>query len=669
MHFTLWPSLRATTGGYCALPPDQLRAFFSAPVVSPTKEALEGWSPAKFTGDRRGLANVESVSALVLDVDTGDHALTHLSNVFGIVAGFIHSSWTHAHRKDGTPDVRVRKWRVVFLLSRPMSIEEHGRLWDAAESRARRGGIALDRATRDASRFWFIPGRRAVDAPYEWCELPGEPLDVDHQLSIYRPVDKPIEIPIKPASTISEHPAAEALGRAWPARGRHEAQLALAGALRGEGWPAERALDFLCAVCAVAGDEDRPKREATIRHTYSRAPDAPTTGWTRLAALVPGIIVDAVRAKVGRDAGFAEVVAARLEAARVVRAGDRADVMSMPSDPNAVKLRFGDDLEQPMPALSYLVRELGLVAGPGAPHLVAGYGFSGKTFAVQSMLLSLAAGLPVWGAFPIARPLRVLHVDLEQGELTQRRYQRLSRTMGIDMRTLGDRLAVAVMPRLKIKAGETRWIDLMVDRDVVVVDSLRAGCGGSENDSEFRAALDMLGEISHATSCRPMAIHHAKKPSDDDTEARYSIRGSSAIYDAVDSAYIFSGARGEPVRVEHVKARSHGDLEADRALVFHDVAIGGDPKGGLRLEVIGMDVLATAKASREQEDRRAKAVADGAVLRRMLTAKPGLNTGELQTAMKAESGWGKDRVMAALLAIDSDLATETLQRAKRYFLK
>jgi hypothetical protein len=666
MHFTLWPSLRATTGGYCALPSDQLREFFASPAVSATKEALEGWSPARFRDELRGLQNVEAVSALVLDVDSGDHPIERLRDVFGVVAGFVHSSWSHAPP--------VRKWRVVSLLSRDVTVEEHGRLWDAAESRARRCGIALDRATRDASRFWFVPGRRAADAPYEWCEIPGEPLDVDYQLATFTRdagTVTPPKIVGKVQSTPAGHPAALALGRAWPASGRHEAQLALAGALRAEGWPAERALDFLCAVCAVAGDEDRPKREATIRHTYQRAPDAPTTGWTRLAALVPAIIVDAVRAKVGRDAGFAEVVSAKLEAAKA--SPTLAQVASVTTDPNAVKVTLDAELAEPMPPLSYLLREIGLVSGGGAPHLVAGYGFSGKTLALQSMLLSLAAGVPVWGAFPVARPLRVLHVDLEQGDLTKRRFQRLAVGMGVDLRALGGRLGAAIMPRIKLAAGEARWIDLMLGRDLVVVDSLRAACGGSENDSEFRGALDMLGEVSHATGCRALVIHHAKKPGEDDSEARYSIRGSSAIYDAVDSAYVFGAAKGEPIKVEHVKARSHGDLECDRALVVSDVAVGGDPKGGLRVSTVSLENVAEARAAREQEDRRAKAVADGAILRRVLTAQPGLNAGELQAAVKLEMGWGKDRVMASVMALGEEVKTDVVivnrGRSTRYFLK
>ena len=76
---------------------------------------------------------------------------------------------------------------------------------------------------------------------------------------------------------------------------------------------------------------------------------------------------------------------------------------------------------EPLPPLNYLVESLDLCVGP--PMLFAGYGFSGKTIAAQSMALSIATGERVWGAFS-ARQGRVIHIDYEQGPwLTRNRYQ------------------------------------------------------------------------------------------------------------------------------------------------------------------------------------------------------------------------------------------------------
>lgn len=102
------------------------------------------------------------------------------------------------------------------------------------------------------------------------------------------------------------------------------------------------------------------------------------------------------------------------------------------------------EIARPLPSLSYLVPSLGIASG--APVLVAGYGFSGKTVSLQSFALSIASGRPLWGVYGV-RQGRVRHFDFEQGSrVTHERYQRLSRGMGIDLAGLADRLTLAVNP-------------------------------------------------------------------------------------------------------------------------------------------------------------------------------------------------------------------------------
>lgn len=302
----------------------------------------------------------------------------------------------------------------------------------------------------------------------------------------------------------------------------------------------------------------------------------------------------------------------------------------------------GPEIAATLPSVDYLVPELGLVAGGGAPHLLAGYGFSGKTLAAQALGLALVAGRPVWAAYPPTRlpdgrRHRVLHVDFEQGErLTRRRYQRLAVAMGADLAGLGDGLGLVVMPDLTLTEGcATRWAELMAGRDLVIIDSLRAASAGlDENSSEIRAGLDMLGHVSEQTGCRPLVILHARKPSDDAPAGRYAIRGSSAIYDAADSAYLFAAAKGEPVSVEHVKARSHGDLVEDFALVISDAEADGDPRGGLSVEVRGMELVRERRerASRAAVDAQVKT--DAEVVKRTLGASPGLGTRDLRSVSR-----------------------------------
>jgi hypothetical protein len=307
---------------------------------------------------------------------------------------------------------------------------------------------------------------------------------------------------------------------------------------------------------------------------------------------------------------------------------------------------------------------MGLVAGGGATHMIAGYGFSGKTLALQSAMLSLAAGRPVWGAYK-GQQSRVLHVDMEQGDrLTRRRYQRLGAAMGVDLASLGDTLALAVMPQPQLSLTRehfVRWRDIMAGRDLMVVDSLRAASGGQdENSSDIRSCLDMLGELSEATQCRPVLIHHSRKPQKDDPGGRFTIRGSSAIYDACDAVYMFSAVKGEPISVEQAKARTQGDSIPDFALVISDVEVDGDPRGGLRVQVHGHELIDERRDQQTQAAQAAQARRDATKVRDAVAANPGID----KTALGGQTGLSGGRLAAALLALAGVVEARDERRSK-----
>lgn len=347
----------------------------------------------------------------------------------------------------------------------------------------------------------------------------------------------------------------------------------------------------------------------------------------------------------GEGVGQRAPAGLRDEVARAAAARDAGP------DPIVAALLLGAHLAESLPPLEYLVPMIGLTAGSGPPHLVAGYGFTGKTMALQSMLLSLAAGRPVWGGYSGSES-RVVHVDLEQGRrLTQRRYQRIAHTMGVDLAELGDKLAVSALPRLSL-TDECRgkWLALMHGRNVMLVDSLKAATGGQdENSSEMRAGLDMLGKLSGETGCRAIVIHHARKPqADSPAGGQYAIRGSGAIFDALDGAYIFSALKGEPVSVEHVKAREHGELVEGFALVISDVEADGDPRAGLRVQVHGAELVREHRATKADAARDAQARRDAADVRKTLAARPGLTRTEVVDACRLGNKGRYQNAMAVL---------------------
>ncbi|HTC68083.1 MAG TPA: AAA family ATPase, partial [Acidothermaceae bacterium] len=625
--------------------------------------ALGLWCPATFAGDHRKRANVESVYALGFDVDAAPVPTeAELRTALAGRACLFHSS------SSATPS--APRWRLLLLLSRPVTATEYDRLWARVASSL---PFAVGAEAKDPSRGWYVP-RVPAEGDFVGVHLDGVPLDVDALLAAAPapPVSTPSTPQASPAPTTDRRPAAaRLLAGSWPALGsRHEAKCALAGAFWRAGWSEDEAVAFLREMYSHIESPDGGKPEVDVHSTYERAATTNVTGWATLGRLMDAGVVDAARGLL--TFGPLEEAHARLEAGGETTT---APTPTVPPTPPAIELLTGVELAQPLPDLTYFVKPIGLVAGGGATHLIAGYGFSGKTVAAQAMLLALASGQPVWSAFPVPKPLRVVHIDLEQGELTRRRYQRLARAMGVDLRGLEDRLLVSIMPRLSLRDEQMAvWRKLMEGRDLILIDSLKAATGGlDENDSRIRDRLDAIGQVSHETGCRTLVIHHARKPKDDAPSGRYAIRGSGGIYDASDAAYVFSAEKGTPITVEHCKARSTGEEVDNFSLVVSDVTIGLDERAGLRVQLCATDVADRLRAEKKTEARLTKVRADAEVVRRVLRAKPGLGTRELRAEVKTAGDVSPDRLTTALALIDAEVETrdevEGRARVTRHFLR
>ncbi|MFO0679990.1 MAG: AAA family ATPase [Polyangiaceae bacterium] len=258
----------------------------------------------------------------------------------------------------------------------------------------------------------------------------------------------------------------------------------------------------------------------------------------------------------------------------------------LPSRPaRSIEILSATDLARPLPPVTYAVPYLGIASG--APVLFAGYGYAGKTMALQSLALSAAAGKGLWGLLSVRRT-RVLHLDYEQGHrITTERYQRLAAGMDVDLRDISSNLAVAVHPSVYLNDRDALEVykRTFEGYGIVIVDSLKGGTTDmDENSSEARATIDLLGRAAEAHGTVVILIHHARKPKEGDPDgARYKIRGSSAIYDACSSVFVLSGEKGQPTRVFHEKCRNRGVTMDDFGLRVEDVTLDGDPRGGLRV--------------------------------------------------------------------------------------
>ena len=300
----------------------------------------------------------------------------------------------------------------------------------------------------------------------------------------------------------------------------------------------------------------------------------------------------------------------------------------------------GEELACDLPEETYFVKELGLVSGSGAPHIVAGYGFSGKTMALQSLVLSLVAGRGVWECLSY-RQSRAVHVDFEQGRrLTQRRYKRLAKGMGVSLAALERNIRLITMPPISLrKEFRDKWKSIMTGMDLLVIDSFRAATGGlDENSSEAREPLDMLGSISEETGCRAIVIHHNRKTVEGQASGAQSLRGSGAIFDACDCVLVLSAAKGEPIKLECVKARSHGEQCEDSAIVISDVPNGDDPKWGLRVSVLGVEAIQDAQDAKDKVALATRARRGAERVREILKARGRMGVTELRRAAQVNQG-------------------------------
>lgn len=243
-----------------------------------------------------------------------------------------------------------------------------------------------------------------------------------------------------------------------------------------------------------------------------------------------------------------------------------SEKIAPPPDAARAALISTAEIAKDEPPRPYPIRGLPMRTGPVT--LMIAYAYSGKSVALQSMLLSVATGHKVWGQFSCERG-RTIYVDGEQGITeTKDRYRRLARGVGIDLLAeAGDRLNIASRPmRLNDPSARDYYLRFCERAQLMVVDSLAALAPGlNENDPEIAAPLYMLGEVSEQTGCLILVVHHAGKAAinpikgQPDPDPRSVGRGSSAILGAAGYAYKLDGKPREPKLVTQTKGRSLGD--------------------------------------------------------------------------------------------------------------
>lgn len=268
-----------------------------------------------------------------------------------------------------------------------------------------------------------------------------------------------------------------------------------------------------------------------------------------------------------------------------------------------------EDLDTELPPTPWVCESIGLAPGPVT--IVGGAGFGGKTISMQALLLAVATGKLAWGQFPV-RQGAVKHLDWEQGRtLTQRRYQRLAKAMGVRLSDLQGVLTVSSLPAAHLDDPEAER-ELMVILEGVtlaIIDAFRGAFPKAlENDSSARTYLDMLSRVSERTGCTIIVIAHSRKlNASDESTPRSSLRGSSALFDAAQGVLMLDGKKGKPTQVHHEKERIEGELKETFGLAIKDVpdpCLDGGIKWGLAVEYVAPSDLAAAYEDDGGDDNR-----------------------------------------------------------------
>lgn len=276
----------------------------------------------------------------------------------------------------------------------------------------------------------------------------------------------------------------------------------------------------------------------------------------------------------------------------------------------------GAEIFAPLPPIPWVCK--GLALGPGRPHTLVGFGYSGKTVAVQALALAVASGTHAWGRFATRQGI-VLHLDHEVGKRgTLRRYQRLAYALQIAPHHLEDRLRILPLPRVRLSdPGAEEWYTkTCAGAALCIIDSLRACIGGDidENDSAVRSYLDILLRVSDATGCTFMVLHHAGKGRQEGDQ-REAGRGSSAIYDASGTVLKLDPEKGAPrgttvskVVATKMAAEASGGALEPFWLRIADVASddGADERAGLSCAFLEAYDAGESQASAALLARRAR---------------------------------------------------------------
>jgi len=196
----------------------------------------------------------------------------------------------------------------------------------------------------------------------------------------------------------------------------------------------------------------------------------------------------------------------------------------------------------------FLVESLWLDGGVG---IAAGDPKSLKSFVTIMGAVCVAAGVPLFGTYPVRRGRVVVFNAEDQASLTRFRVAGICRDLGIPIEGLD--LHIVNAPALFVDdPDDIRRLRQTVERlrpSLLILDPLRNLHRLDENDSAILpSVLAPLRLIQRDFGCAVQVIHHVTKAIEGRTP-QSRLRGSGAIRGWYDSGWIFDRQQDDSIRV------------------------------------------------------------------------------------------------------------------------
>ncbi len=487
---------------------------------------------------RRRKMNVVEVSALVVDIDDG--GARALGGVLDkLTARGVGSHW---HTTFSGPE----KYRVIVPLSAPVPNARWYDFWHWA-TKALGGQInPADTQCKDSSRLYYLP---AVNAQGNWegasHTTEGRPLDVEAILSLGAwPT---------PDGTLRE---GVGIRRNFPA------------ATVGELWAAEQALKkHGDAVEGQHGDARTYVAAAILRNDFALTEEEswPLLWRWNLKHCKPNWSEGSLKEKLHNGLEYASTAYGGIRQqwtpwrAEYERALQLLQERSTGGSPGPLPWRSLKEIESTdYGATPWLVRGM---LGHNSLFCIAGDPKASKTWALIELAISVASRTPFLGEFQVERQGAValfLNEDVEDSVKTRARSLWAGRRASSDY----DRELIRVAARHELDLGDVRQVAALV-ADVrtmpqppvlLGLDPLRNLHNAEESDStEMAAVMRTLRTIRDLCNCSLVFVHHSNKKAAGDTRSGGNrLRGSSAIFGAIDGLLSLEETENEQGRISNV---------------------------------------------------------------------------------------------------------------------